>query len=146
MERRSFIKRVSGIFAAVAGVIAGIGLLKQFYPPSSGKGQLLKIGSLYSYPVDTFTFLPEHNLFIYRDHEGVRAVSAVCTHLGCTLEKSSDGFLCPCHGSCYNNQGDVLSGPAPRNLAWYEVSRSQDGKLVINANHKVASEFKYIIS
>ena len=146
MERRSFVRRVAGVVAAIAGSIAAIGLFKQFYPPSAGKKQLLKIGALYEYPVDTFTFLQDHSLYIYRDHEGVRAISAVCTHLGCILEKSSDGFICPCHGSCYNDQGDVLSGPAPRSLAWYKVGRSQDGKLVININQKVESEFKYIIS
>jgi len=137
---------MAGLAAAFAGSIAAIGLFKQFYPPSAGKKQLLKAGSLYAYPVDTFTFLKDHNLYIYRDHEGVRAVSAVCTHLGCILEKSSDGFVCPCHGSCYNDHGAVLSGPAPRNLAWYKVSRSQDGKLLIHINEKVASEFKANIS
>ena len=137
---------MAAVLAAIAGSIAGIGLLKQFYPPSAGKRQSLKIGNLYEYPVDAFTFLKEHNLFVYRDHEGVRAVSAVCTHLGCILEKSEDGFECPCHGSHYNDQGDVLSGPAPRDLAWYEVTRSLDGKLVINTARKVESEYKYKFS
>ena len=146
MERRSYIKRLSGLLAAVAGALAGIGLIKQFYPPSSGRKLKIKAGNLYEYPVDTFTFIGEHNLFIYRDHEGVRAVSAVCTHLGCILEKSSDGFICPCHGSCYNEKGSVLSGPAPRNLSWYEVSRAQDGRLVIDTDHKVDPVFKFIIS
>ena len=146
MQRRSFVKRVSGIAAAIAGAVAGIGLFKQFYPPSAGRKQKVKVGKLYEYPVDTFTFLDEHNVYVYRDHEGVRAVSAVCTHLGCTLEKSSDGFICPCHGSCYNDSGEVLSGPAPRDLAWYDVSRSQDGRLLIDLEQKVESDYKFKIS
>ncbi len=51
----------------------------------------------------------------YKDEQGVvHAVSARCTHLGCTVrfndaEKSWD---CPCHGSRFGIDGSVLSGPA----------------------------------
>jgi glycine/D-amino acid oxidase-like deaminating enzyme/nitrite reductase/ring-hydroxylating ferredoxin subunit len=51
----------------------------------------------------------------YRDDNGaVHAVSARCTHLGCTVrwndaEKSWD---CPCHGSRFDHTGKVLHGPA----------------------------------
>ena len=134
------------MLATIAGALVTIGLFKQFYPRSAGKKLKLKVGNLYEYPVDTFTFLDEYNIFIYRDHEGVRAVSAICTHLGCILEKSTEGFVCPCHGSCYNDMGDVLSGPAPRNLAWFEVSKAQDGRLVVDTDHKVEPEYKFIIS
>ncbi len=43
-------------------------------------------------------------------------VVGICTHLGCVPNKNSDGWLCPCHGSVYDNSGRVLHGPAPRNL------------------------------
>ena len=55
----------------------------------------------------------------YRDERGeLHAVSAVCTHLGCTVawndgEKSWD---CPCHGSRFSCDGQVLHGPATRRL------------------------------
>ena len=55
----------------------------------------------------------------YRDDAGeLHAVSAVCTHLGCTVtwngaEKSWD---CPCHGSRFDTEGRVLHGPATRDL------------------------------
>ncbi|MBN1132153.1 MAG: Rieske (2Fe-2S) protein [Bacteroidales bacterium] len=146
MERRSFFRKATGVFTIVAVALAGWGLLKQFYPPSSRKKQKIKLGKLYEYPVDTYTFVKEFNLFIYRDHEGVRAMSAVCTHLGCILERSTDGFLCPCHGSSYNDSGEVMSGPAPRDLACYEISRMQDGRLVIHVDHVVDPSYKFIAS
>lgn len=55
----------------------------------------------------------------YRDEEGgLHAVSAVCTHLGCVVqwnaaEKSWD---CPCHASRFSVDGEVLQGPAVKDL------------------------------
>ena len=47
-----------------------------------------------------------------------KAFSAVCTHLGCTVNQISKGRIdCPCHGSEYSiNDGAVLAGPAPKPL------------------------------
>lgn len=58
-------------------------------------------------------------LGVYKDEAGVvHAVSAVCTHMKCVVnwnatEKSWD---CPCHGSRFNTDGEVIEGPAIRNL------------------------------
>lgn len=55
----------------------------------------------------------------YRDETGeIHAVSAVCTHLGCVVawnsaEKSWD---CPCHGSRFSCNGEVLHGPTVKDL------------------------------
>ncbi len=43
-------------------------------------------------------------------------VIGICTHLGCVPNRVDDGWLCPCHGSVYDNSGRILRGPAPRNL------------------------------
>lgn len=44
-------------------------------------------------------------------------VVGVCTHMGCIPGRNQDGWLCPCHGSVYDNSGRILHGPAPKNLA-----------------------------
>ena len=71
-----------------------------------------------------YTYLADEKVFIYRDHEGISAVSAICTHLGCSPtyrpEITTDfqgGFFCPCHGSKFDFSGRVYAGvPAPTNL------------------------------
>jgi Rieske Fe-S protein len=42
------------------------------------------------------------------------ALSAICTHQGCTVsfDSSTKGFECPCHGSRYDSTGKVVNGPA----------------------------------
>lgn len=61
---------------------------------------------------------------VHRDESGaVHAVSPVCTHLGCTVtwntaEKTWD---CPCHGSRFNCDGEVIQGPAVKDLEPTEV-------------------------
>jgi len=61
---------------------------------------------------------------VFKDEQGiVLARSAVCTHLGCTvnwnhLEKTWD---CPCHGSRFNKNGEVIQGPANKPLEKTEL-------------------------
>ncbi|CAN6453312.1 unnamed protein product [Victoria cruziana] len=58
-------------------------------------------------------------------------INAVCTHLGCVVPWNSaeNKFICPCHGSQYNNQGKVVRGPAPLSLALAHAD-IDDGKVV----------------
>jgi menaquinol-cytochrome c reductase iron-sulfur subunit len=53
----------------------------------------------------------------------VTAFSPSCTHLGCAYrwEALRSQFICPCHGSLFSKNGDVIAGPAPRPLDRYEV-------------------------
>ncbi len=56
---------------------------------------------------------------VYRDDRGeLFAVNPVCPHLGCRLEWNPDdkSWDCPCHGSRFDCRGELLDGPAERNL------------------------------
>ncbi len=58
------------------------------------------------------------------------AFSAVCTHAGCTVAWSGDGFSCPCHGATYDASGQVTGGPAPSPLTRVAV-RVQGASVVL---------------
>jgi len=63
-------------------------------------------------------------LACYRDREGLlHAVSSVCTHLGCLVKfnGAETSWDCPCHGSRFSIDGEVLDGPATRPLAKRQV-------------------------
>ena len=57
---------------------------------------------------------------VYADPAGkLRSVSAICTHLGCTVEFNAADVTwdCPCHGSRFATDGTVIQGPASSNLS-----------------------------
>jgi len=58
-------------------------------------------------------------LAIYRDERGaLHTMSAVCPHLGCIVawNGTEQTWDCPCHGSRFGPEGQVLNGPANSGL------------------------------
>ncbi|HVS13146.1 MAG TPA: Rieske 2Fe-2S domain-containing protein [Thermoanaerobaculia bacterium] len=78
-----------------------------------------------------------HPVALFRDGDGVHAISTVCTHLGCIVRPIADGFECPCHGSRFAPDGSVVKGPAPTALPWLEVTRQADGRYLVDQGKQV---------
>ena len=59
----------------------------------------------------------------------IRAFSAVCSHLDCTVQFKSDTsqLWCACHNGTYDLAGNVVSGPPPRGLEKFVVNLRGDG-------------------
>jgi cytochrome b6-f complex iron-sulfur subunit len=61
------------------------------------------------------------------------AVSRICTHLGCKVNFMEDKQLieCPCHESQFTPHGEVVTGPATKNLTTYpvKVKRTKTGSV-----------------
>ena len=107
-----------------------------------------KIGPINSIQPNSIIYEPEQRTFVVRDEQGYfYALSAVCTHLGCTTKWNNSGvggnpnavISCPCHGSLFNKHGEVIQGPAIRGLDKYRVQLEED-KLVINTAEKVSED------
>jgi len=99
-----------------------------------------RVGKPAEFPPGTVKIVPEHNVRMIATEAGVAALSLVCTHLGCIVAESSEGFKCPCHGSRFSPDGKVIGGPAPRPLRWLEVSQAADGSLVVDKDREVNAE------
>jgi Rieske Fe-S protein len=74
---------------------------------------------------------PAHKdgVFLRRDNGELLALDARCTHLGCLVawEPLRRRFVCPCHRSQYGPTGEVLQGPAARNLRRLDLAVQEDG-------------------
>ncbi len=102
-----------------------------------------KVGLPEYYPPGSVTVNKEQKVFIVRAKEGYfYALSAVCTHLGCIANwKAEDGIVaCPCHGSKFDKEGNVIAGPAPRPLPRFAMSLDDQGSLVVDKSVIVGEE------
>lgn len=78
-------------------------------------------------------FKKSQRVWIVRNNKGIYAMVAVCTHLGCTPNwfPGEQRFKCPCHGSNYNTEGEVVAGPAPLTLYRAEIHLAPDGSMIV---------------
>ena len=147
-ERRDFL--ASAAFWTTAGALgfATLGVARMPKPGVlPGQSAAVKIGPPGEYPVSAEPArVPGQNLFVLHDAEGFAAVAAVCTHLGCIVSATPDGFECPCHGSRFARDGRVVRGPAPSPLMWYELSLAPDGQIVVDTRKAVPVGTKFQLS
>ncbi|MCP4376838.1 MAG: ubiquinol-cytochrome c reductase iron-sulfur subunit [bacterium] len=145
--RRDFLGKLgTGMFlgaSALCAAVAGRSLLPLATPEPS---QQLKLGPSEDYPVGTVRNFEDQNVIIFRDEQGIFAISTICTHLGCIVSYDPEhGFECPCHGSTFTADGTVTKGPAPAPLPWMEVSMLPNGQLVVDNATKVAKNTRFVV-
>jgi Rieske Fe-S protein len=145
-SRRGFFQLTLGWLAGAFAVAAsGVGAVRflvpnVLYEPS----QIFKAGKADDYPDGSVTFLEDERVFLVRQGNTFRCLSAICTHLGCTVNRTGKGYHCPCHGSVFDEQGSVKGGPAPRGLAWFQMTLSKDSRLLVDKSRAVAAD-KYLV-
>jgi len=144
LKRRSFLTlaSLSAFFTALGTAAAG--MLRLPNPAVlPGPVRRFKLGPPEQFSVGTETAFSDQTLVLFRDEEGFYAISSTCTHLGCTVARTQDGFACPCHGSKFDAKGHVVGGPAPRALPWLEVGLAANGDLIVNADNEVQDGTRY---
>lgn len=147
ISRRDFLG-LSALWSCIAAwTLTTIGLCKFPLPALLPDiSSILKIGKPEEIPIGGEKIYDEKKVLVMRDEKGVRAVSLICTHLGCIVSKSeTGGFICPCHGSKFDKKGSVMAGPAPKGLNWLEVSQLPNGKLVVDMNKVVSKETAFVV-
>ncbi len=147
VQRRRFLALLTGwaavAWTSVSSAVAAVRFLipNVLYEPSSR----IRLGKPDQFP-EGATFLEELRVFILRKGNSYRALSAICTHLGCTVNRvaSGEGYFCPCHGSRFDANGAVTSGPAPRPLYWRVLALTKDGRLLVDLNEQTEPD-KYLV-
>ena len=138
-SRRQFVQiGIGSICVACAGAtVFGYEFLSPnvLYEPSP----IVNAGKPERYPPGSVTQDLQSGIYIVHGPEGIYAMSAVCTHLGClTAWKPELGIVaCPCHGSKFNRDGSKIEGPAPRPLRWLQASLSDEGDLLVDRSQEL---------
>ena len=130
--RRDFLGMAASGAAMLALGVATLGMMR--LPKAavlSSPSKKYRVVLPESLAVGTAFLPPGRSVAVFRDDEGVYAISLICTHLGCIVKSVADGFECPCHGSRFELNGSVKKGPAPRALAWYKVAGG-DGNYIVD--------------
>jgi cytochrome b6-f complex iron-sulfur subunit len=141
-QRRDFLGLAALWSAGIALMIGLMGALRlpvpAVFPESNSR---VKLGSPHKFKGAEVTWFPEYRLWIFSDAGELYAISAICTHLGCTVgAQEGGGFFCPCHGSRFDPTGAVVAGPAPRRLVNLELFVSPDGQLVVDQQKEVSPQ------
>ncbi len=142
LSRRRALKRLSAwgilVFLAAQAVI----WIRALFPRTRLEGpRFLRAGKIPDFQVGAVDqrFLSSHRVWIVRTREGIYALYARCTHLGCTPAwvKTVKKFKCPCHGSGFALDGTNLEGPAPTPLERFPVSLDREGRLVVDLGRRI---------
>ena len=120
-------------------ILLGTGLLASaasfFYPvfrylippklpdPTGGAVLAARVSELKPNTAKTFRFGTRPGLLVQTAAGEYRAISATCTHLGCTVQYRTDlrEIWCACHNGIYDLNGRNISGPPPRPLEAFDV-------------------------
>ena len=142
-SRRHFLEFLG--LGVIGGAIAGTFGIFKFLSPNLllESPRKFKAGKIENYNPDSVTYIKEQNVFIIRNKEGhFTALSAVCTHLGCTTSwKSGPGIIaCPCHGSKYNQKGEVIDGPAPKPLPKFAMTVDENKQIIVDMSKSADKE------
>jgi cytochrome b6-f complex iron-sulfur subunit len=128
VPRRRFVNVLlgAGLLASAASFLYPI--LRYLVPPKlpdSGGDAVLaaRVSEMKPNTAKTFRFGTRPGLLVQTASSEYRAMSATCTHLGCTVQYRPDlrEIWCACHNGMYDLNGRNISGPPPRPLEAFEV-------------------------
>jgi Rieske Fe-S protein len=135
LSRRDFIKLIRNGFLWLCAAL-GLGGLFRFldYEANPAPKTDFDLGSATNYPPGSRTLLANVPAMLMHTEHGFSAISLTCTHLGCTVEQNTGGFICPCHGSHFDDYGNLLHGPAAKSLVSLKVEVLEDDRLILHTN------------
>lgn len=132
INRRKFLKLSTKMALGLAGLLGLGGLVRYFsHEPEGNTPTSYDLGSVNDFPAGGKLVRLDIPAVIYEKQNGYQAISLACTHLGCTLEDDQANWICPCHGSRFGSDGQLLEGPAAEGLKILNVELA-DGRLILH--------------
>jgi cytochrome b6-f complex iron-sulfur subunit len=133
-SRRSFLDALLTAGFVSTAVSIAYPVSRFLVPPASGEPDTAsavagKAGDLKPNSGKVFKFGNRPGIVVRTADGDLRAFSAVCTHLDCTVQFKSDTsqLWCACHNGTYDLSGNVVSGPPPRGLEQFVVNIRGEG-------------------
>jgi menaquinol-cytochrome c reductase iron-sulfur subunit len=146
MQRRSFLKWTINSLGAVIGAVLGIPAVaflvdaRNRPAPQTGfrpitKLSELEINQFKEFVIretrrDAWNLHPDDIVgriwMVRKPGDKVLAWTTTCPHLGCSINRTETGFLCPCHGASFDDNGKRLTpdaNPAPRDMDTLPVDK-----------------------
>ena len=144
VTRRAFMKKlwIGQGAVAFAEIMA---LVVTFFKPRKPRmavqeqDKVILAGAVESFEPGTVTAFVRGKFYLARlENGGFLALSRTCTHLGCTVPwvEDENRFVCPCHSSAFELNGNVLAPPAPRAMDLFAVS-IENGQVSVDTGKRV---------
>jgi len=133
VTRRDFIALAGKSLLTLTGLLS-LGGLARFLSFQSEPAQPseFNLGPASDYPPGSRTPIPQAQAVLINQDGKFEAISLVCTHLGCVVNSVETGYACPCHGSRFDQDGNVLNGPAKQPLQKLVLEETPDGGLTVH--------------
>ncbi|RJP50169.1 MAG: ubiquinol-cytochrome c reductase iron-sulfur subunit [Anaerolineaceae bacterium] len=132
LSRRDFLKLARAGFLWISSGLALGGLFRFLdYEPNPAPKTEFDLGPTGQFPLGSHTVLFDPPAILFHTKSGFSALSLTCTHLGCTLEQTADGFTCPCHASHFDADGNVTHGPASQSLRKLQVQITAENHVIV---------------
>jgi cytochrome b6-f complex iron-sulfur subunit len=131
LSRRNLLKLAWGALGAAA-LAEGALVTYRFLSPKVVEGEfggVFTVGNVVDFPPGSVTPVNAGRFYLIRlEDGGFLALYRKCTHLGCAVpwDQEKGKFICPCHASEFEADGDVLNPPAPRPLDRFPVIIEND--------------------
>lgn len=132
-SRRKFLNSVLGLLG-LGGVASALFPVIKYLEPVKSRNAVVntcvagKVGDLVPNSGKLFKFGSKPGILVMTPSGEYKAFTAVCTHLGCTVQYSHEdgGIWCACHNGHYDLNGNVISGPPPKGLEEFDVAINKD--------------------